>query len=75
MSKIVYILNLDMREGYQEKFVNVIEKILSTCKDEHDTKESLTDFNFIVKNVSSLIFNETKKLLEEMKKIKKNYIP
>ncbi len=46
--------------------------ILSHCKNEHDSKESLTDFNFKIKNVSSLMFNETKKLLEEMKKIKKS---
>jgi hypothetical protein len=48
-------------------------RIVSPFILEHTTKESLTDFNFIVKNVSSLMFNETKKLLEEMKKIKKEH--
>lgn len=38
-----------MREGYQEKYVGVVENLLSNCKQEFKDKESLTDFNFKIK--------------------------
>ncbi len=54
-----------------EKYILPSEKLIVECKLDYKDKESLTDFNFKVKQLSSLMFNETKKLLEELKKIKK----
>jgi len=61
----------DCRDGYQEKFIIPAETLMSQCKLDYKDKEALTDFNFKIKHLSSLMFNETKKLLEELKKIKK----
>lgn len=47
--------------------------ILNESNKKYDSKESLTDFNFKVKKLSTKSFAEANKYLQKLKDIKKNY--
>jgi hypothetical protein len=47
--------------------------ILDQSNKKYETKESLTDFNFQVKKLSTKSFSEANKYLQKLKDIKKNY--
>jgi hypothetical protein len=50
-----------------------IELIIKDSLRHYETKEDLTDFGFRSKKVSAKSFADAQKLLDAMKKIKKNY--
>ncbi len=47
--------------------------ILDESNKKYENKESLTDFNFRVKKLSTKSFAEANKYLQRLKDIKKNY--
>lgn len=47
--------------------------LLKQARDHFETKEDLTEFGFKTKRLTAKLFAETKKQLEVLKKIKKNY--
>ena len=47
--------------------------VLEESNKRYDNKESLTDFNFRVKKLSTKSFAEANKQLQRLKDIKKNY--
>jgi len=46
---------------------------LDESNKKYESKESLTDFNFKVKKLSTKSFSDANKLLQKLKDIKKNY--
>jgi hypothetical protein len=50
-----------------------LEVILNESNKKYENKESLTDFNFTVKKLSTKTFAEANKNLQKLKEIKKNY--
>eukprot|EP01017_Pseudomicrothorax_dubius_P043798 TRINITY_DN7352_c0_g1_i2.p1 TRINITY_DN7352_c0_g1~~TRINITY_DN7352_c0_g1_i2.p1 ORF type:complete len:251 (-),score=81.25 TRINITY_DN7352_c0_g1_i2:132-836(-) len=60
------------------KYTELIGKDLATiekrAKEEFPTKEELTDFGFFVKKVTQKIFNEQKRILDQIKILKKKLL-
>ena len=63
-----------IRPEYGDKYWDLLKEVTEEAikMTNVQTKEELTDYQFKVKSLSALVFNETKKLLQEIKEYKKS---
>lgn len=75
ISEVKQFIETVKESSFAEKYVDGLTQICKDAYKDFKSKEEYTDYVFLVKKYTSLCFNEAATVLEQMKKIKKNYKP